>query len=78
MQRVRKFDTTLGDLIVTLTDEAGHYVGNERKKYRVVAVLLAGLLKNSASPSSVRLAPLMTRGISKPKTQTNKPVHWAV
>ena len=47
MQRRKKFHTTLGDLIVALTDEAGCYVGDEREKYRLVALLLSGLLKNS-------------------------------
>jgi hypothetical protein len=64
MPRVRKFDTTLGDLIVALTDEAGRYVGDDREKYRVVAVMLSGVLKNSPAPSSVRPAPLTARRFS--------------
>ncbi|MGE5218608.1 MAG: hypothetical protein ACM3SP_16560 [Chloroflexota bacterium] len=50
MQRKNKLDTTLGDLIVALTEEAGRYVGDEREKYHVVALLLAGLLRNSTLP----------------------------
>jgi hypothetical protein len=50
MRRKKKFDTTLGDLIVALTEEAGRYVGDEREKYHVVALLLAGLLRNSTLP----------------------------
>ena len=50
MQRRKKLHTTLGDLIVALTDEAGCYVGDEREKYRLVALLLSGLLRNSTLP----------------------------
>ena len=38
MKRAKKINTTLGDLIVALTDETGQYVGDERERYRLVAV----------------------------------------
>ena len=63
MKRIKKVDTTLGDLIVALTDETGRYVGDERERYRLVAVLLSGILKNSGSLSSVRPALLAAQAL---------------
>jgi len=57
MPRKIKFDTTLGDLIVALTDEAGQYADDEPEKYQMVAVMLTGILSNFASSSSIRPAP---------------------
>ena len=60
MRRRLKFDTTLGDLIVALTEEAGQYAGDEREKYQMVAVMLTGLLSHSASLSTIQPAPSRT------------------
>ena len=63
MKRAKKINTTLGDLIVALTDETGRYVGDERERYRLVAVLLSGMLKNSGSLSSIRPALLAAQAL---------------
>ncbi len=36
--------TTLGDLIVALTDEAGRYLGDDKKACEIVALLLSHLM----------------------------------
>ncbi len=47
MARRETLETTLGDLIVALTDETAPFVCNEREADRVVAYILADLLYNS-------------------------------
>lgn len=43
--------TTLGDLIVALTDEAARIATTERERYRLVAAALTHLLASSPKPS---------------------------
>lgn len=43
MKRTEKLQTTLGELIVALTDELRDLVGDEKKTYAMVAVILADL-----------------------------------
>jgi len=47
MARKTKFETTLGDLIVALTEETGRHVRDERTTYEVVAYILDDLIDNS-------------------------------
>jgi len=47
MARREILETTLGDLIVALTDETTPFVGDDREANRVVAYILADLLYNS-------------------------------
>lgn len=59
MARREILETTLGDLIVALTDETAPFVRGEREVHRVVAYILADLLYNSGKtitnrPVSVR------------------------
>ena len=41
------FETTVGDLIVALTDETHQQVRDEKITYKLVAYILADLMKNS-------------------------------
>ena len=41
------FETTVGDLIVALTDETHRQVRDEKMTYELVAYILADLMKNS-------------------------------
>jgi len=41
------FETTVGDLIVALTDETHRQVRDEKITYELVAYILADLMKNS-------------------------------
>ena len=43
----RTFETTVGDLIVALTDETHRQVRDEKITYELVAYILADLMKNS-------------------------------
>lgn len=43
----RRFETTVGDLIVALTDETHRQVRDEKITYELVAYILADLMKNS-------------------------------
>ena len=43
----RTFETTVGDLIVALTDETHRQVRDEKITYELVAYILAALMKNS-------------------------------
>lgn len=43
----RTFKTTVGDLIVALTDETHRQVRDEKITYELVAYILADLMKNS-------------------------------
>jgi hypothetical protein len=47
MARKTKFETTLGDLIVALTEETGRHVRDERTTYEVVAYILDDLIDDS-------------------------------
>ena len=51
MEREGTIETTLGDLIVALTDEATPFVGDEKEAYKVVAFSLVHLLYNSGAAS---------------------------
>jgi len=42
-----RFETTVGDLIVALTDETHRQVRDEKMTYELVAYILADLMKNS-------------------------------
>jgi len=46
-----KLETTLGDLIVALTDETVRFVHDEKEAYKVVAHVLAELLCQSGQIS---------------------------
>lgn len=47
MARKKKFETTLGDLIVALTEETGRHVRDERTTYELVAYILADMIAES-------------------------------
>lgn len=47
MEKAHTIETTLGDLIFTLTEETRLLVRDEKVAYRVVAQLLANLLRKS-------------------------------
>ena len=47
MARGVKVQTTLGDLIVALTDEAGRDVRDEKMAYELVAYILTDLIDGS-------------------------------
>ena len=51
MERVELLETTLGDLIVALTDEATPFVRDEKEAYKVVAFALSHLLYDSGATS---------------------------
>lgn len=51
MERNEKWRTTLGDLIVSLTDEIGRQVKEESQTYEVVAEILAKLFKRQRAVS---------------------------
>ena len=53
MEREEMPRTTLGDLIVALTEETSQYLNDEREINKVVAFRLTHLL-NNASPASRR------------------------
>jgi hypothetical protein len=42
-----KIETTVGDLIVALTDETNRQVRDKKMTYELVAYMLADLVKNS-------------------------------
>lgn len=46
MKRPDKWQTTLGELIVALTDEVGGQVGDEKTTYAMVAFILADLFQD--------------------------------
>ena len=52
MARRENLDTTLGDLIVALTEETTRFVHDEREMYNVVAYILSDLLYKSGSIST--------------------------
>ena len=51
MKREEIPETTLGDLIVALTEEATPFVRDEKEAYKVVAFALTHLLYNSGANS---------------------------
>lgn len=51
MEGEEKLETTLGDLIVMLTDETVRFVHDEREAYKVVAYILADLVCKSGPGS---------------------------
>jgi len=51
MAKATTIKTTLGDLIVALTEEATPLLCNERETYRVVAFILTHLLGKKTGPS---------------------------
>lgn len=46
MKRSDRWQSTLGELIVALTEEVGRQVGDEKTTYAVVALILADLFRN--------------------------------
>ncbi len=54
MEREGTVETTLGDLIAALTEEAIPFVHNEKKAYNVVAFMLMQLLYNAGANSRMR------------------------
>lgn len=48
MARGTKLETTLGDLIVALTEETDRHVHDEKASYELVAYILADLIKVSS------------------------------
>jgi len=52
MARRENLDTTLGDLIVALTEETSRFVHDEREIYKVVAYILSDLVYESGSIST--------------------------
>jgi hypothetical protein len=51
MAQRKKLETTLGDLIVALTEETGRHVRDERTAYKVVAYILADMIAKSKRKS---------------------------
>jgi hypothetical protein len=52
MTRQSKLETTLGDLVVALTEETERYVPDEKMTYEVVAYILANFFNGSHSHSN--------------------------
>ena len=53
MEREKITETTIGDLIVALTEETSQFVHDEKEVYKVVAFRLTHLLNRSARISGV-------------------------
>ena len=49
MEREEALETTLGDLIVALTDETAQSIRNDQEIYKVVAFALADLLNRGTA-----------------------------
>ena len=49
MEREEALETTLGDLIVALTDETAQAIRNDQEIYKVVAFALADLLNRGGA-----------------------------
>jgi hypothetical protein len=47
LTRESKFETTLGDLVVALTEETARHVRDEKTAYEVVAYILANFVRGS-------------------------------
>ncbi len=46
MKQSKRWQTTLGELIVALTDEVGGCAGDEKRTYAMVAMILADMCKD--------------------------------
>ena len=55
MSRQTKLETTVGDLVVALTDETQRQFHDEKITYEIVAFMLAGLLKKPVVTALRRL-----------------------
>jgi hypothetical protein len=55
MDREENFETTIGDLVVALTEETSHYVRDEKEANKVVAFMLTHLLNKASAASRSRL-----------------------
>ena len=53
MEREGTFETTIGDLVVALTEETSQYVRDEKEACKVVAFMLTHLLNPSGRISRV-------------------------
>ena len=51
MERQEALETTLGDLVAALTEEAAPYVHDDNDVYKVVAFMLTHLLNRSGTAS---------------------------
>ncbi len=51
MEREEMVETTLGDLVVALTEETSQYIRDEKEASKVVAFMLTHLLNNSGAAS---------------------------
>jgi AmiR/NasT family two-component response regulator len=51
MARGTRLETTLGDLIVALTEETDRHLHDEKMTYEVVAYILADLMKGEIRPT---------------------------
>lgn len=54
MKRKTTLETTLGDLIVALTEETGRYVRDKSTTYEVVAYILANVIRLPAKRTPSR------------------------
>jgi hypothetical protein len=54
MMGKERLETTLGDLIVALTEEAARVARNQGESYRLAAAVLTHLLASSPSTGSVK------------------------
>ena len=51
MEREETFETSIGDLVVALTEETSQYVHDEKEVNKVVAFMLTHLLNKSSAAS---------------------------
>ena len=51
MERTEVIETSLGDLVVALSEETALYIHDKEEAYKVVAFMLAHLLNNSRASS---------------------------
>ena len=51
MEREERFETSIGDLVVALTEETSQYVHDEKEVNKVVAFMLTHLLNKSSAAS---------------------------
>ncbi|HEY2990686.1 MAG TPA: hypothetical protein VGL11_23425 [Candidatus Binatia bacterium] len=54
MEREKTFATTIGDLVIALTEETSQYVHDEKEACKVVAFMLTHLLNNSSAAARSR------------------------
>lgn len=64
MQRPKLLQTTLGDLIVAITEEVSRHTRNKRETYTLVASILANIL-DSCRPGRRHLAKQSARRIGR-------------